>query len=120
MRGPGHLYTYFGWSANLSIGGGINLHNYLGRSLLKIIVNIYRGGGEMVKYGRMHVIVLVCPATIDCHVRAYHYAGAQSAVKSSYNLCSGSGPLTAIAESKHPPKIKNTKCMTPQLCVSMG
>ena len=31
---------------------------------------------------------------------AYHYAGAQDAVKSSYNSCSGSGPLTAIAESK--------------------
>ena len=50
------------------------------------------------------------------YAHAYHYGDAQDAVKSSYNSCSGSGPQTAIAESKHPQKLKNTKCMTPQLC----
>jgi len=44
--------------------------------------------------------------TINCNAHAYHYGDAQGAVKSSYNLCSGSGPLTAIAESKHPRKLK--------------
>lgn len=63
---------------------------------------------------------VLCPATINYDARAYHYGDAQDAVKSSYNSCSGSGPQTAIAESKHPQKLKNTKCMTAQLCVSMG
>ena len=37
---PRHLYTYFGWSANLSIEDVISLNKYLGRSMLKIMVGI--------------------------------------------------------------------------------
>lgn len=68
----------------------------------------------------MCVALMSRPVTIDCDACAYHYGGAQDVVKSNYNTCSGSGPQTAIAESKHPPKLKNTKCMTSQLGVSMS
>ena len=67
---------------------------------------------------KLNLEIRLCPVTIDCDAHAYHYGDAQDAVKSSYNLCSRSGPQMARAESKHPLKIKNTKCMTPQLCVS--
>lgn len=43
---PRCLYIYFGWSADLSIEGGINLDLYLGISVLKVGVNIKGGGGE--------------------------------------------------------------------------
>ena len=66
------------------------------------------------------MINIICPATINYDARAYHYGDAQDAVKSSYKTCSGSGPQMAIAESKHPRKLKNTKYMTAQFCVGMG
>ena len=38
--GPRHLCIYFGWSVDLSIGGGINLYWYLGGSVFKMVINI--------------------------------------------------------------------------------
>lgn len=35
--------------------------------------------------GVMWSITVLCPATINCDARAYHYGDAQDAVKSSYN-----------------------------------
>ena len=54
------------------------------------------------------MINIICPATINYDACAYHYGDAQDAIKSSYNTCSRSGPQIAIAESKHPQKLKNT------------
>ena len=55
---------------------------------------IKKGGGKNHKVESWNNSYVLLPLTAMPY--AYHYGDAQDAVKSSYNLCSGSGPLTAM------------------------